>query len=259
MVAHIERRRSSAAIWSRRLAVFALALLLIAAVGHRFGRIETIGYFWILGIVVTLCLSALFLAGMGFLRLWEHGERAGRASLTGVAIALVALAPFGYALVLMLTHPRLSDISTDAVDPPRLEQASAVRTAQMNPIAPIPPEAAELQTERYPEVTGRRYSFTVDRTVGAINAAVRDIGWTLTHNPQWRQGELDVTIEIENRSYIFGFPADMAVRVVDEGETSYVDMRSVSRYGRHDLGSNAARIVQLLRALDRRMSVASGL
>ena len=48
------------------------------------------------------------------------------------------------------------------------------------------------------------------------------------------------------------------IRITDEGDTCYVDMRSASRYGRHDLGDNAARITGFLTALDAAVAGAAG-
>ncbi len=49
---------------------------------------------------------------------------------------------------------------------------------------------------------------------------------------------------------MLGFPADVAIRLIDEGTSTYVDMRSTSRYGPHDFGDNAARIAFFLAELD---------
>ena len=51
-------------------------------------------------------------------------------------------------------------------------------------------------------------------------------------------------------SFIFGFEADVVIRVVEEEEGTLVDMRSNSRWGPHDLGSNAARIISFINDLD---------
>ena len=48
------------------------------------------------------------------------------------------------------------------------------------------------------------------------------------------------------RSFVVGLPADVAIRVSNDGDTVVVDMRSASRYGRYDLGDNASRIVGFL-------------
>lgn len=57
-------------------------------------------------------------------------------------------------------------------------------------------------------------------------------------------------IEAVASSFIFGFESDVVVRLVEEDEGTLVDMRSVSRYGPHDLGSNARRILSFMEDLD---------
>jgi len=46
-----------------------------------------------------------------------------------------------------------------------------------------------------------------------------------------------------------GFHDDIVVRVRPDGSGSRVDVRSVSRVGRSDLGTNARRILRFLEAL----------
>lgn len=57
-------------------------------------------------------------------------------------------------------------------------------------------------------------------------------------------------IEAVARSLVFGFKSDVVVRLVEEEEGTLVDMRSLSRFGPHDLGSNAARVVSFMEDLD---------
>lgn len=57
-------------------------------------------------------------------------------------------------------------------------------------------------------------------------------------------------IEAVATSFIFGFESDVVIRLIEEEEGTLVDMRSVSRFGPHDLGANAARIVSFMKELD---------
>ncbi len=57
-------------------------------------------------------------------------------------------------------------------------------------------------------------------------------------------------VEAVARSFLFGFESDVVIRVVEEEEGTLVDMRSNSRWGPHDIGSNAARIVSFMSDLD---------
>ena len=47
-------------------------------------------------------------------------------------------------------------------------------------------------------------------------------------------------------------------RLAADEDSTLVDMRSASRYGRHDLGDNAARIVAFFDALDREVAGRTG-
>jgi hypothetical protein len=60
----------------------------------------------------------------------------------------------------------------------------------------------------------------------------------------------DAYIQGVHRTLVFGFRQDVVIRLREEAETTLVDIRVASRYGRHDLGTGAAFIEAYLRALD---------
>ena len=60
----------------------------------------------------------------------------------------------------------------------------------------------------------------------------------------------DGLIEAIARTPILGFRDDVAIRVRATQEGSRIDIRSASRYGRHDLGTNAARVRALIDDID---------
>lgn len=57
-------------------------------------------------------------------------------------------------------------------------------------------------------------------------------------------------VEAVARSFLLGFESDVVIRLVEEEEGTLVDMRSTSRWGFHDLGSNSRRVVSFLTDLD---------
>lgn len=63
----------------------------------------------------------------------------------------------------------------------------------------------------------------------------------------------EASIEVRAFSQWLRFPADVVVRLTDEGEATFVDMRSSSHFAQHDLGDNADRIQRFLADLDARM------
>ena len=252
-----ERRVSRAAVCARRLASFSAVLFLTAAFGHRQSMLGTPGFIVVLGVVAGIALAALVLAAFGFAQLWNHGDFGGRNIALAVFVSMLVLAPFGVALYWGLTLPALTDVSTDMDDPPRLTRAAGRRTADMNAITPFTAEERRLQLEQYPLVTGRRYAMTFDRVLQTVVAAVQARGWQLIPPPPDGEG-VEATVEAEARTWLLGLPADVAIRLTDEETSTYVDMRSASRYGAHDLGQNASRVVAFLARLDAEMAALAG-
>ena len=60
----------------------------------------------------------------------------------------------------------------------------------------------------------------------------------------------DGIIEAVARTPILGFRDDVVVRVRPTADGARIDVRSASRYGRNDLGTNAARVRNLLDDID---------
>lgn len=60
----------------------------------------------------------------------------------------------------------------------------------------------------------------------------------------------DVVLQGEWRTLVVGFRFDVLIRLREEAETTFVDLRVASRYGQHDLGIGAAFAEEFLRALD---------
>ncbi|MEM9669359.1 MAG: DUF1499 domain-containing protein [Pseudomonadota bacterium] len=79
----------------------------------------------------------------------------------------------------------------------------------------------------------------------ASERLARKRGWTIVN-----KNEDEGLLEATHTSTWFGFKDDVAIRVRPEGDGARVDMRSISRVGRSDLGANARRISDFLYDLD---------
>ncbi|MDN2566842.1 DUF1499 domain-containing protein [Aquibium sp. A9E412] len=254
-------------------------LFLTAGAGHRFGLVETVPFFWLLGLVAALAVAALLCAWAAYTQVWEEGARGAGAATLGVLAALLALAPYGLSAYRFAVHPALHDIATDLDDPPALALAAELRRVPpMNPVVPVDDAAAALQQAQYPQVVGRRYEQTAARVLEAVDGLIADRGWRLLGprigpvappsaapdepgaaapaEPALPPG--GVTRQALAHSFFLGFPADVAVRVSGDAEGAAVDMRSASRYARHDLGDNALRIERFLAELDARVQALAG-
>jgi uncharacterized protein (DUF1499 family) len=246
----LEQRRSRATGWCRRTASFAAILLIVVWVGHHYGLVESEGYLWVLGLVPLLAALALLFGAFAFSRIWTYGDLGGKDLTAGIVIALAVLSPYAIAAYLMLANPPLRDISTDLDTPPTLPTATT-RTADMNPLAPQSPGEQRLQVENYPLVTGRRYQFSMDETVAAVKTVLGRQGWHVDNLPAATAATTgEVTIGAIASSFILDLPADVSIRLAAGEDSTLVDMRSASRYGRHDLGDNARRISAFLAELD---------
>jgi len=254
-------RRSRSAWWSRRVAVFSAVLFAMAALTHRNGLIDTVSLFWLVGAVGVMAALAMFLATVGLSRIWRDGGGGARDGLVGAAVALLVLTPFGVAGYRFFAYPLLIDVSTDLEDPPNFVLLRGMRTPQMNEMGPIGEEAAVVQQESYPEITGRRYELPAERVVAIVRQLAAMRSWTVLAAPAAERDEPvadDTTIEAVAYSGLLAIPYDVVIRIVDEQESTYVDMRSASRYGLHDFGENARRIADFLASLDVEVSLQAG-
>lgn len=250
MAVLLERRVSTAAKWSRRTALFSATLLVSTVLGHRSGLIDTISLFWLLGLVAAMALLAIVLAVLGYAQLWEFGDRGGRNSTKGLILALIVLVPFCLATYRLLTLPGLVDVSTDLSDPPTFHHAISQRDSSMNTLAYFDRGNSAVQAEAYPEVSGRRYALGLDVALDIVAATTEELGWS-THE-RARLGGFGgiVTLEVIAPSPWLGLISDVAIRLRDEGDAIYIDLRAASRYGVHDLGGNAAAITRFYAAIE---------
>jgi len=93
-----------------------------------------------------------------------------------------------------------------------------------------------------------------DLTHYAVETVLDRRNWQLTAPYPDINGQSQATINALAKGFVLGLPADVAIRVTDDGDSVIVDMRSASRYGRYDLGDNAARITDFLGELDQEVA-----
>jgi hypothetical protein len=211
---------------------------------------DTPEFIVMLGLILALAILALLVALWGWRRIWIFGDRGGANLAIAILFSAIVLSPFITAGVFFLIEPPINDVSTDLTDPPIFVAAAKARTAQMNPIRPITAEEAKLQSAAFPAVSGRRYGASLDHVLDIVRQTIKAQGWRISSDPPLGEDQTEYEIEAVARTPLLPFPSDVIVRLRDEGDSTYVDMRSASRYGRFDLGSNAARIRDFLARLD---------
>lgn len=257
MIAYVADRWSRSSWWCRRVALFALLVMLVAVAAHWFAFIDTPAFLAVLGVVLGLALLALILAAAGFQRVWYLGDRGGRDLTFGILVAGLVLVPFAVAAYRAVIYPPLVDISTDLDDPPQMQAAVALHAPGMNAVAPPTEAQKALQAKSYPEITGRRYNVSVEQIAAAVELLMEQRDWEVV--PSAPAEEIaEYSFEGVARLPILALPYDISVRLTDEGNATYVDMRSIARYGARDLGVNAALILSFLQELDTQAAALAG-
>lgn len=192
------------------------------------------------GIVVGI-LSAL-----GCAIAWAKGNLQGLAwSAAGLLIVLtVIFLPWSMS---QRSHrvPAIHDITTDTDHPPQFVALLPVRQASANKAAYGGPEIAARQRAAYPDIVPFELSRPADQAVGLAADAARVLGWQIVE-----VNKTEGRIEATDTTFWFGFKDDIVVRVTPTARGSRIDVRSVSRVGRSDLGTNARRIRGYLKKVD---------
>jgi len=140
--------------------------------------------------------------------------------------------------------PPIHDITTDTADPPPFVAIVPLRRDARNPVEYGGPAVAAQQREAYPDIAPLSLPVPPAQAFERAERAARGQGWEIVAAVP-AEGRIEAT----DTTRWFGFKDDVVIRVRPEGAGSRVDVRSVSRVGRGDVGTNARRIGQFLDAL----------
>ena len=234
--------------WSKTVligAVTAALLLPVGALGARFGLWGFSSGFLLLAMGTGLAVVALS-AGIAAVIIARRRGLAGdaRACALGLVVAVLIIGAMGVQFQRAAPLPPIHNISTDLQDPPRFIAVAARRGEQANPLALDAEELAPLQAEFYPWVVPLRLAVTPADAFAKAVAVLAGLGLEIV-----AQHPAEGLVEATATTFWFGFKDDVAVRVRTDGEGARIDVRSVSRVGRGDLGANARRIGEILARL----------
>jgi uncharacterized protein (DUF1499 family) len=245
---------------ARTLASLGLALgllaglaLLIAGPGYRFGL-------WPLGTGFALLrygayggIGAAVVAAAGFALAVAGGQRRTMwRALAGLLIGLIVVGvPWSYVRAARAVPP-IHDITTDPDDPPAFDDATlSLRAGAPNPATYGGQEIAAQQRRAYPDIQPLTVELPTDRAYDLALDAARALGWRIVATEPHRR-----RIEATDQTLWFGFTDDIVVRITPDGAGSRIDVRSVSRVGKSDIGTNAARIRAYLDQIRARLPAA---
>jgi uncharacterized protein (DUF1499 family) len=241
---------SRLAIWARRMAGFTVVVLLLGIVIVRSGIFEIIPSLAAFGASLILAVVTILLAIGAFVVIWREGLGGFGMALLAFFTGLAILAYPSYLGAKAYRLPAIADITTDPIDPPRFEAIARLRSRDANPILYAGLRAAELQRTAYPAIEPLIVSGTPQVAYEAALEIITKRKWRIVDARTPQAGRRDGRIEAVARTPILGFRDDVVLRVRSDPDGARVDIRSTSRYGRHDFGTNAARVAALSEAID---------
>ncbi len=195
------------------------------------------------GALAAAVVSAWSLVGT-FSTRFKGSRRVFIFSFFGLALSLLIIGVCLY-WVLMARHvPSIHDITTDTVNPPRFAAILPLRQNATNSPIYGGPLVAARQSAAYPDVKPLLLPIPPAQAFTRALATARKIGWEIVQS-----NASEGRIEAIDTTFWFGFKDDIVIRVAPTDQGSRIDMRSVSRVGQSDLGTNAARIRNYLKQL----------
>lgn len=244
MTARYYERTSGPARWSRRIALFAGQLLLIGILSHRLGSISTPPAMYVVGLSLSLAVASLLLSAFSLAGIWRQGLKGGGYAMAGAAISLLVLAgPLLY-VPAILAKPKINDVVTDITSPPAFEVLASQRPDDANPLVYPGQRFATQQRRAYPKIRTMVLERSSSESFDLVHEAIERLGWDIVSSARPEEGGTG-RIEAVAKTLIMGFADDVVVRVAPGQGESEIDVRSASRYGQHDFGTNARRIASL--------------
>lgn len=175
------------------------------------------------------------------------GQKAPRAFLLAVLALLVSLPVFLVPLGWRARAgdvPPIHDITTDTNDPPAFQAIVPLRADASNPVEYPGAEVADQQQAAYPDLRPAVLDIPMGRAYERALATAEAMGWEIV-DADAEEGRIEAT----DRTFWFGFSDDVVIRLTPSGDRTIVDVRSKSRVGRSDVGTNARRIRSYLERL----------
>jgi hypothetical protein len=258
----IDEPVSRLAVWARRVALFSLAATLIAVIIVRSGALEIVPALSTLAGALMLAMVAILLALGALIVIWFEGAAGFKQAISALFIGLALIAYPAYLGIKASKLPAIYDITTDPIDPPRFDAIARLRPRDANPIAYEGLYAAEQQHAAYSDIEPDLTDSTAQEAYDAAMKVITKRKWRVVdaRPPQGAPPAAnarapapagrDGLIEAIARTPILGFRDDVVVRIRATSDGARIDVRSASRYGRHDFGTNATRVRNLINDID---------
>lgn len=171
-----------------------------------------------------------------------------RPALVGALVSLAVVAMIAMPMQLKQraqSVPPIHDITTDMENPPVFKALAAAREKAPNEVDYPGAKTARQQQAGYPQLKPITLNMPMAKAMELAKTTAQQRGWEIAQTT-------DTIIEATATTRWFGFKDDVVIRMTDIGSGVKVDMRSASRVGKSDVGTNAERIQTFLEDLANR-------
>lgn len=219
----------------------AIVGVLLAAAGVLGAQVDLLGplpAFGVFGIGLLALLIAIVVLLIGLLLSKGTGGAMPTVRAWGaVGAALVALVVIFSQRPGYESGPPIHDLTTDVNDPPAFEAIAPLRADARNPVAYAGPETAAQQQAAFPDLKTLMIEKPTDQVFSAAEQIAGGMGWEIVAV----DGDNGI-IEATDTTRWFHFKDDIVIRIKAAGDGTAVDVRSKSRVGQGDMGTNTQRI-----------------
>jgi uncharacterized protein (DUF1499 family) len=242
---------SRAAGLAQNAAAFAWLVAVIGIVATRAQWFPPMQGMAVLGAAIVIALLSLIFALFAFQHIWWTGAKGLGRGLTALLMAVALLAWPAFLAADAVRYPTLNDVTSDPTDPPSFARSRAALAAR-NGHVPAERDAFlnAAQLEAYPDLQPVSLDLQPDEAFALVQRAVANLGWQVIDQarPAGRTGI--GRIDAIDRSLLLRFPDDVTIRIRPLVGETRIDIRSVSRFGRHDFGVNARRVQRFTEELN---------
>lgn len=234
MAARIQIRTSKWALRAYRIGVFAVPILIIGVLGSRFDYFGELETFAVIGAGFFCAFVAVLCALAGISDFWRDDDRGLGRALAGLVLGFAGFAPALLMGAAVLIYPRITDVSSDIIEPPMItvrDPGDEERIARG--------ASGGLVVE---DLFGLPLEETIEDVFGLAMPLIEARGWTVIRSQEPAPERLTALVEVVARTPVLGFRDRATIRLTRFPGGTLVDMRSITLRGRHDFGLNLRRI-----------------
>ncbi|GHE21815.1 DUF1499 domain-containing protein [Halomonas urumqiensis] len=206
----------------------------VTSLGESFGLLRQ-------GAYLAMGAAALGLVALGIASVCRRGKPALVGLMVIAAVAGMMVVPWQM-MQRAQNVPPIHDITTDMQDPPVFETLAPAREAAPNAVDYPGEDFARQQRTAYPSIQPLTIALPLAEVRQTVEEVAREAGWEIAHVS-------DSRLEATATTRWFGFKDDVVVRLTPGNDGVRVDVRSASRMGMSDIGTNAGRVNGYLEAL----------